>query len=83
MGLNIIGSKVDVNKNAFFIHILGMQVCLQNQFTCNNKQCIATSKTCDGVNDCGDYSDEILPCSGITYYILIRIDILSTYYLSI
>ena len=54
-----------------------MKSCHQNQFTCSNNQCIADSKTCNGVNDCGDYSDEILPCSGIAFYILIRIDILS------
>ena len=42
-----------------------MDTCLANQFGCKDKRCIANSKTCDGNNDCGDFSDEIYPCSGM------------------
>ena len=52
-----------------------MNTCLKNQFTCSNKRCVPDSRTCDGVNDCGDFSDEIVPCSGtayLSYYILQR-----------
>ena len=40
-------------------------ICPMNQFRCNNGTCIPISWACDGVNDCGDSSDEIIPCSGI------------------
>ena len=38
--------------------------CPRNQFTCQNNRCVAESKTCDGINDCGDYSDETTLCKG-------------------
>jgi hypothetical protein len=44
---------------------IGMDACLDNQFRCKDNSCIANSKTCDGNNDCGDFSDEIYPCSGM------------------
>ena len=37
--------------------------CAAGQFRCTNGQCIDTKKTCDGVQDCVDLSDEIIPCS--------------------
>ena len=48
---------------------LGEVGCLEHQFTCANKICTAKSRTCNGADDCGDNSDEILPCLGITYKI--------------
>ena len=38
---------------------------MKNQFTCNNKRCIASSKVCNNEDDCGDQSDETHPCLGI------------------
>lgn len=35
--------------------------CLPNEFKCNRGSCVAMDRTCDFVDDCGDYSDEILP----------------------
>ena len=29
------------------------------QFTCDNGMCLDNSKMCDGINDCGDDSDEM------------------------
>ncbi|XP_068538059.1 complement factor I [Anas acuta] len=33
--------------------------CSADEFTCANAKCISLSKTCDGINDCGDLSDEL------------------------
>ena len=49
-----------------FKFALGEVGCLENQFTCGNKRCTANSLTCNGVNNCGDNSDEILPCERIS-----------------
>ena len=48
----------------FYTYFSDVDKCQDNQFTCTNRQCVAFSKTCDGMNDCGDYSDEVIPCSG-------------------
>ena len=39
-------------------------ICDDNQFKCSNNRCVRKSATCNGIDDCGDKSDEILPCSG-------------------
>ena len=50
----------------------GRYSCAKNQFLCTNKKCISKTWTCNGVNDCGDHSDETsLLCSGIVQTILI------------
>ncbi|CAD5120152.1 DgyrCDS8727 [Dimorphilus gyrociliatus] len=36
--------------------------CNKGQFTCNNKVCISTTLKCNGVDNCGDNSDEINNC---------------------
>ena len=46
------------------MNVLGSNSCPQNQFTCSNKRCIAANKICDGNDDCGDDSDEVLHCGG-------------------
>ncbi|NXP55264.1 CFAI factor, partial [Heliornis fulica] len=33
--------------------------CSHDEFQCVNKKCISLHKTCDGINDCGDLSDEL------------------------
>ena len=34
-------------------------LCEENEFTCFNGECIDMSYVCDGINDCGDNSDEV------------------------
>ena len=37
--------------------------CQEDQFTCTTTgACIPANWTCDGENDCGDFSDELLNC---------------------
>ncbi|KAJ7327046.1 hypothetical protein JRQ81_016805 [Phrynocephalus forsythii] len=33
--------------------------CSSQEFRCVNRKCIPLHKTCDGINDCGDLSDEV------------------------
>ncbi|NXI59192.1 CFAI factor, partial [Chloroceryle aenea] len=35
------------------------RACSDSEFHCVNKKCVPLSKTCDGINDCGDLSDEL------------------------
>lgn len=37
--------------------------CSAGEFHCANDKCISVTKTCDGINDCGDLSDELC-CKG-------------------
>jgi len=34
--------------------------------TCGNNNCVTTSSVCDGVDDCGDFTDE-LSCTSREY----------------
>ena len=36
------------------------RVCQTGQYQCKNKNCTLTTSLCDGINDCGDNSDEEL-----------------------
>ncbi len=35
------------------------QKCGVHEFECGNKMCLSIDDLCDGVNDCGDNTDEI------------------------
>lgn len=36
--------------------------CNPGEFRCLNRKCVKAHARCNGVNDCGDFSDEILGC---------------------
>ncbi|ELU13132.1 hypothetical protein CAPTEDRAFT_202570 [Capitella teleta] len=40
--------------------------CSQSQFRCDNAFCVSKSLTCNGVDDCGDSSDEAIVCASIS-----------------
>ncbi|XP_061441388.1 complement factor I isoform X2 [Rhineura floridana] len=44
--------------------------CSLREFRCVNRKCIPFSKTCNGINDCGDLSDEVCcrACKGISFH---------------
>jgi hypothetical protein len=49
-----------------YVEFEGCCFCEKNQFLCDNKKCIPESWKCNGLNDCGDNSDEIgVVCTGI------------------
>jgi len=37
--------------------------CADNEFQCNNTNCIPVEWVCDGYDGCGDWSDELANCS--------------------
>ena len=39
-----------------------MSECSSDEFQCANSQCIPSHLTCDGIDHCGDYTDEYTPC---------------------
>ncbi|XP_072857916.2 complement factor I [Pogona vitticeps] len=44
--------------------------CSPREFRCVNQKCIPSRKTCDGINDCGDLSDEVCckVCRGKSFH---------------
>ncbi len=42
--------------------------CADHMFTCKNTKCIPMSLLCDGFDQCGDMSDETLPCGRHTIW---------------
>ncbi|KAL3983031.1 EGF-like domain family protein [Acanthocheilonema viteae] len=44
--------------NTLLPFICVLPACMKGSFFCQNGKCLSHSVHCDGVNDCGDYSDE-------------------------
>ncbi|KAK4327514.1 hypothetical protein Pmani_002023 [Petrolisthes manimaculis] len=40
-------------------HTMTLSRCTKEQFTCDDGTCLPLSRRCDGINNCGDDSDEI------------------------
>ncbi|NWU99842.1 CFAI factor, partial [Upupa epops] len=54
--------KKSINSSKGFVSLQcyeNTRACLDDEFQCVNKKCISLKKTCDGINDCGDLSDEL------------------------
>ena len=45
-----------------------------DEFYCGNKTCIPIGWACDGIDDCGDNSDEIEACYGIKFHRVLVLD---------
>ena len=39
----------------------------ENYFICGNGKCVSTLYTCDGIDDCGDDTDETTNCIGMRF----------------
>ncbi|XP_078532806.1 complement factor I isoform X2 [Lissotriton helveticus] len=54
------GSRKDITENPVEVDCYtDTRDCKKNEFQCVNKKCIPVRRTCDGINDCGDLSDEL------------------------
>uniref|UniRef100_A0A8C4Y0X1 Complement factor I n=1 Tax=Gopherus evgoodei TaxID=1825980 RepID=A0A8C4Y0X1_9SAUR len=52
----------NINNNKDFASVVCHnedRECLTNEFQCVNEKCIPLHETCNGINDCGDLSDEL------------------------
>lgn len=57
----------------FLLLIAVENTCGSNYFRCNNGKCIPVSLKCDGENDCGDHSDEVIFIINNMYYIIMGV----------
>ena len=52
----------DKNRFPLILHE-GFTACDVNlEFECSNGLCLSRGKECNGKDDCGDNSDEVIPC---------------------
>ena len=47
--------------------------CPPTHFVCTNRRCRNPSTMCDGIDDCGDNSDESIGCNGKLIYTLLNV----------
>ncbi|XP_065261249.1 complement factor I [Emys orbicularis] len=65
--------RSNINSNEDFASVVchkEYRECLSNEFRCVNDKCIPLHETCNGINDCGDLSDEMCckECKGNSFH---------------
>ena len=77
--LCFINFHIVINKKGF----KGCCSCDRHQFLCNNKVCIPNLWKCNGKNDCGDNSDELLEECGEEGLVFVHFQKLKKYNTSV
>ncbi|XP_046475908.1 uncharacterized protein [Neodiprion pinetum] len=56
--------------SAVYALVTAVSSCQQTEFNCGNGKCVPLNRVCNGLDDCGDSSDEVRQCSPCnkTYY---------------
>jgi hypothetical protein len=61
--------SVAVVLMATLLIVVAVPACRISEFPCRNGRCIRLDRYCDGVDDCGDTSDEPRYCTGKYIYL--------------
>ena len=71
-----------LNSSFFFEKVISYDIFLRSGLACandrmkacRNKMCISSTYFCDGVNNCGDWSDE-MDCQETVNYFLLKLNV--------
>lgn len=68
----IIIQKIIISFTFLHIYLFLDKNCSADQFTCaNNYSCVPLSWKCNGINECGDNSDEVIVFYGLELTLII------------
>ena len=73
-----------MDHTLFILHMFLAQNncgCSRNQFLCKNQQCIPFNRACDGMDDCGDMSDEPAGCTRMTIITIMVVVVLNVVFI--